>query len=205
MNKKSSNQWLSRHVSDVYVKKAQADGYRSRAAYKLLEIQEKDRLLKPGMTVVDLGAAPGGWVQVAAGIVGDKGKVVAVDLLPMDPFEDVTFIQGDFREDDVYEQLLQVLGGKKVDLVISDMAPNISGVKGVDMPRAFYLSELVLAFSQEVLKPGGDMLVKVFQGEGIDQYRADMQKNFAKLLTRKPDSSRKESREIYLLGKNLVV
>lgn len=196
---------MQRHVSDVYVQQAQKDGYRSRAAYKLLEIQEKDRLFRPGMRVVDLGAAPGGWVQVVSRLIGDSGTLVAMDILPMDPFEDVVFIQGDFREQAVYDQLLEVLDGEQVDVVISDIAPNLSGVKSADQARAMHLAELVLDFSKQVLRPGGDMLVKVFQGEGMDQYRKDVQQAFAKLLTRKPDSSRSESREFYILGKNRIV
>jgi len=203
--KKKNSNWMQRHVSDVYVQQAQKDGYRSRAAYKLLEIQEKDRLFRPGMRVVDLGAAPGGWVQVVSRLIGDSGTLVAMDILPMDPFEDVVFIQGDFREQAVYDQLLEVLDGEQVDVVISDIAPNLSGVKSADQARAMHLAELVLDFSKQVLRPGGDMLVKVFQGEGMDQYRKDVQQAFAKLLTRKPDSSRSESREFYILGKNRIV
>ncbi|MDH5300451.1 MAG: 23S rRNA (uridine(2552)-2'-O)-methyltransferase RlmE [Gammaproteobacteria bacterium] len=205
MAKKKNSNWMQRHVSDVYVQQAQKDGYRSRAAYKLLEIQEKDRLFRPGMRVVDLGAAPGGWVQVVSRLIGDSGTLVAMDILPMDPFEDVVFIQGDFREQAVYDQLLEVLDGEQVDVVISDIAPNLSGVKSADQARAMHLAELVLDFSKQVLRPGGDMLVKVFQGEGMDQYRKDVQQAFAKLLTRKPDSSRSESREFYILGKNRIV
>jgi len=196
---------MDRHLKDSYVQQAQKEGYRSRAAFKLLEIQEKDKLFKPGMRVVDLGAAPGGWVQVVSRLIGEDGTLVAMDILPMDPFEDVVFIQGDFREQEVYDQLLEVLGGEPVDVVISDIAPNLSGVRSADQARAMYLSELVLDFSKQVLRPGGDMLVKVFQGEGMDQYRKDVQQAFAKLLTRKPDSSRSESREFYILGKNRIV
>ncbi len=198
---KSSGNWLREHFDDVYVKKAQDDGWRSRAAYKLLEIQEKDKLIKPGMTIVDLGAAPGGWSQVAAKLAGDKGLVIASDILEMDPIAGVQFLQGDFREQDVYQQLLEIIENRPVDLVISDMAPNMSGMNAVDQPKAMYLCELALEMGQQVLKKNGDFLVKVFQGEGFDEYRKQLQQSFTKLITRKPDASRARSKEVYLLAK----
>lgn len=197
---KSSSRWLQRHVDDAYVHKAQQAGYRSRAAFKLLEINERDRILRSGMTVVDLGAAPGGWSQVAAAAVGSKGRVIALDILPMDSLADVTFIQGDFREQTVFDQLLSLVAPQAVHLVISDMAPNISGLKAVDQPRVMYLAELSLDMARKVLAPGGSLLVKVFQGEGIEDFRRELQSSFAKLATRKPKASRSESREVYLLA-----
>ena len=197
---KSSRQWLDRHFKDEYVKKAQQEGYRSRAAFKLLEIQERDRLLKPGQTVVDLGAAPGGWSQIAKQIVGAEGAVVALDILEMEPLQGVGFIQGDFREDGPLEQLTDVLAGRQVDLVISDMAPNVSGMSVVDQPRAIYLCELALDFAKQVLKPGGGLVVKVFQGEGFDQYIRDLRICFRQVVTRKPSASRSKSREVYLVA-----
>lgn len=199
---KSSRQWLDRHFNDEYVKRAQREGYRSRAVYKLLEIQERDRLLKPGQTVVDLGAAPGGWSQMAKQIVGSKGRVIALDILPMEPIAGVGFIEGDFRDDAVLQELRDLLQGQPVDLVISDMAPNISGMSAVDQPRAMYLCELALEFAREVLRPGGDLLVKVFQGEGFDQYYKELRASFKKVSTRKPKASRPKSREVYLLAGN---
>lgn len=198
---KSSRQWLKDHFDDVYVKQAQKAGYRSRAVYKLLEIQEKDHILKRGMTVVDLGAAPGGWSQVASHIVGASGKVVALDILPMDSLAHVEIIQGDFTEPSVFEQLLEVLGGQEVDLVMSDMAPNISGIKVVDQPRAMYLAELALDMAQNVLRNNGDFLVKVFQGSGFDNYIKVLRSLFNKVVTRKPKASKSNSREVYLLAR----
>jgi len=197
---KSSRQWLDRHFNDEYVKRAQREGYRSRAAYKLMEIQQRDRLLKPGQTVVDLGAAPGGWSQMARHIVGAKGRVVALDILPMDPLPDVDFIEGDFREAEVLQALRDLLQDDVVDLVISDMAPNVSGVSAVDQPRSIYLCELALEFARGVLRPGGSFLVKVFQGEGFDQYYKELHSSFEKVVTRKPKASRPKSREVYLLA-----
>jgi 23S rRNA (uridine2552-2'-O)-methyltransferase len=202
---KSSGRWLQEHFDDEYVKKAQKDGYRSRAVYKLLEIDEKDHLLKPGMTVVDLGAAPGSWSEVAVQRVGEKGRVIALDVLPMDSLPGVTFIQGDFREERPYKALLEALGGSQVDLVMSDMAPNISGMKAVDQPRAMYLAELALELARKVLKPGGDLLVKAFNGEGIDAYKQELRKDFKKLIVRKPRASRPRSSEIYLLARGYNV
>ena len=187
---KSSGRWLQEHFDDEYVKKAQKDGYRSRAVYKLLEIDEKDQLLKPGMTVVDLGAAPGSWSELAAQRVGEKGRVIALDILPMDSLPGVKFIQGDFREEGPYNALLEALGDSQVDLVMSDMAPNISGMKAVDQPRAMYLAELALELARKVLKPGGDLLVKAFNGEGIDAFKQELRKDFKLLIVRKPKASR---------------
>ncbi len=199
---KSSSRWLREHFDDPYVKKAQQEGYRSRAAYKLIEIQEKDRILRPGMTVLDLGAAPGGWSQIAADYVGDHGIVIASDILPMDSLPGVTFIEGDFREEAVFTQLLEIIGDQGVDLVISDMAPNMSGTRAVDQPRAMFLVELALDMATRVLRPGGDFLVKVFQGEGFDALRKTTQQHFHKLQTRKPDASRARSHETYWLARD---
>ncbi len=202
---KSSQNWLKRHFDDHYVKEAQKAGYRSRAVFKLLEIQEKDKILRPGLVVVDLGAAPGGWSQIAAPIVvgrGDKGGgVIAMDILDIEPLKDVTFIQGDFAEQDVHDQLVVTLNGRAVDLVMSDMAPNISGMKAVDQPRAMYLAELALDFVRSTLKPGGDFVTKLFQGEGFDAYLKDVRSVFDKVLVRKPKASRPKSREVYLLAR----
>lgn len=198
---KTSHRWLKEHFDDPYVKMAQRDGYRSRASYKLLEIQEKDRILRPGMTVVDLGAAPGGWSQVTSRVIGDKGTLIASDILPMDSIPDVTFIQGDFTEDAVFAQLLAAIGENPVDLVISDMAPNMSGLPAVDMPRAMFLCELALDLCTRVLRPGGDFLIKIFQGEGFDTYLKMVRENFEKVQMRKPLSSRDRSREQYLLAR----
>jgi len=198
---KSSKRWLKEHFDDYYVQKAQREGWRSRAVYKLQEIDEKDRLFKPGMIVVDLGAAPGGWSQWATHRIGEKGHVYALDILPVEPFAGVTFIQGDFREDAVYQQLLGALAGRAVDLVMSDMAPNMSGNAAVDIPRAMYLAELAVDFADQALKPGGDLLLKVFQGEGFDQLVRDLRQKYAKVVTRKPKASRPRSREVYLLAR----
>jgi len=197
----SSQQWLQRHVADEYVKRAQADGYRSRAAYKLLEINDRDHLLHSGQVVVDLGATPGGWCQVAVKKVGGKGQVFGLDILPMSSIAGVNFIQGDFREDEVMEELLSALENQPVDLVLSDMAPNITGLKAVDQSKSMYLTELALDFSRQTLKPGGDFLVKTFQGEGFDEYSREMKKCFTKVVVRKPKASRPQSREVYLLGR----
>ena len=199
---KSSHQWMQRHVNDEYVKRSIKDGYRSRAAYKLLEIQDKDKIIKPGQVVVDLGAAPGGWCQVAAAITGDKGRVIGLDLLPIDAMVDVELLQGDFREESVLQQLMDSLDGREVDVVISDMAPNISGVAAVDLPRAMYLCELALDFCRQVLKPGGSFICKVFHGEGFDDYIRDARSSFSRAVTRKPKASRPKSREVYLVGTN---
>ena len=195
-----SREWMREHLEDPFVKRAHKDGYRSRAAYKLLEVNEKYHIIKPGMTVVDLGAAPGSWSQIAGKIVGSKGIVVASDILEMDALSDVTFIQGDFREQEVFDELLKILDGRKVDVVISDMAPNTSGNTGVDQPRMIYLCELALDFSSRVLGPKGQFLVKVFQGEGFDEFRKSFVDTFDVLKTVKPAASRARSKEVYLLG-----
>ncbi len=192
---------MKEHFDDQYVKKSQQDGYRSRASFKLLEINEKDKLIKPGMKVVDLGAAPGGWSQVAAKLIGDNGTIVASDILEMAPLPGVRFVQGDFTEQDVYEEILSEIGDMKADLVISDMAPNMSGNTASDQPQAMYLVELALEMATIVLRPGGNFLVKVFQGEGFDDYLKSMKSEFASVITRKPDASRARSREVYLLGR----
>jgi 23S rRNA (uridine2552-2'-O)-methyltransferase len=202
---KSSRQWLDRHFSDDYVKRAQRDGYRSRAVFKLMEIQDKDHLIRTGMRVVDLGAAPGGWSQLARRLVGEQGQVFALDILAMDSIPGVHFIQGDFREPEPLEALHQALAGNQVDLVISDMAPNVTGIASVDQPRAMYLCELALDFAREVLRPGGGMLVKVFQGEGFDQYLQELRAAFGRVVSRKPKASRAKSREIYLVAGNFKI
>ena len=198
---KTSLGWLKEHFNDPYVKKAQKDGYRSRASYKLLEIQEKYRLIRPGMSVIDLGAAPGGWSQVTSRLIGGQGRLIASDILEMDSIPDVTFIQGDFSQDEVLAQILEAVGNSHVDLVISDMAPNMSGTPAVDMPKAMFLCELALDLATRVLKPGGDFLIKIFQGEGFDVYLKDARKKFDKVQMLKPDSSRDRSREQYMLGR----
>jgi 23S rRNA (uridine2552-2'-O)-methyltransferase len=198
---KSSNQWLQEHFHDEYVKMAQQQGWRSRAVFKLIEIQEKDQLIKPGMNVIDLGAAPGGWSQYVRQILGRKNKIVALDILPMTPLEGVSFIEGDFREEAVLDQLFQVLEEAPVSVVLSDMAPNMSGNKGVDLPRAIYLCELALDTARTVLMPGGSFLVKVFQGEGFDEYFRDVSSSFSKVVVRKPKASRPRSNEVYILAK----
>jgi len=198
---KSSNNWLSEHVNDHYVKRAQIDGYRTRASYKLLELIEKDKLVRSAMTVIDLGSAPGGWSQVVAPLVGSKGRVIASDILPMDAIADVDFVQGDFTEDEVFEQIMSLVGDAPVDLVISDMAPNISGVNAADQASSMYLVELALDMARQVLKPKGNFVAKVFQGEGYDEYLKDVRSSFDKVLIRKPDASRPRSREVYFVGK----
>ncbi|MCV2401565.1 23S rRNA (uridine(2552)-2'-O)-methyltransferase RlmE [Marinomonas sp. C2222] len=198
---KSSNSWMKEHFDDKYVKKSQQDGYRSRASYKLLEINDKDKLFRPKMRVVDLGAAPGGWSQIATKLVGDHGTVIASDILEMAPLPGVTFVQGDFTEQSVYEEILSKMGDEKADLVISDMAPNMSGNSSADQPQAMYLVELALDMASQVLRPGGNFLVKVFQGEGFEEYLKVMRTQFSSVVTRKPDASRARSREIYLLGR----
>lgn len=197
---KTSKQWMREHINDPYVQQAQKDGYRSRAAYKLLEIDERDHLLKAGMVVVDLGATPGGWSQVAANKVGEKGKVIALDLLPLVPIPRVEFILGDFREDSVLAELEAKLGGKQIGIVISDMAPNISGIDLSDQARSIYLAELALEFAVQHLKPGGAFLVKVFHGVGFEDYVKVMRKHFARVVSRKPRASRDRSNEVYMLG-----
>ena len=197
---KSSKTWLKEHFDDEYVRRSQQDGYRSRAIYKLIEIDEKDRLLKPGMTVVDLGAAPGGWSEYCVKKLGKNGTIVALDILPMEPIDGVAIVEGDFREDAVFEELMAIIGNEKSDLVISDMAPNISGMGSVDMPRAYHLCELALDLARQVLKPGGALLVKLFQGEGFEAYSKELKASFSKVVMRKPKASRARSREIYALA-----
>ncbi|MCX2898633.1 23S rRNA (uridine(2552)-2'-O)-methyltransferase RlmE [Pseudomonas mandelii] len=197
---KTSLKWLQRHVNDPYVKQAQKDGYRSRASYKLLEVQEKYKLIRPGMSVVDLGAAPGGWSQVTSRLIGGQGRLIASDILEMDSIPDVTFIQGDFTEDKVLAEILEAVGNSQVDLVISDMAPNMSGTPEVDMPKAMFLCELALDLAARILKPGGNFVIKVFQGEGFDAYVKDARQKFDKVQMIKPDSSRGSSREQYMLA-----
>ncbi|MFL0805021.1 MAG: 23S rRNA (uridine(2552)-2'-O)-methyltransferase RlmE [Agarilytica sp.] len=201
---KSSNRWLQEHFNDNYVKSSQGDGYRSRASYKLIELDKKDQLLKRGMAVVDLGAAPGGWSQVAIEKVGDSGSVLASDILSMDPIAGVTFVEGDFTEESVLNTLLETLGEAKADLVISDMAPNMSGIAEIDQPQSMYLVELALDMARQVLKPGGTMLAKVFQGEGFDEYMKDCRRSFKKVVIRKPDASRARSREVYIVAKQFI-
>lgn len=197
----TSKRWLKEHFDDSYVQRAQRDGYRSRACYKLLEINEKDRLFKPGMTVIDLGCAPGGWCQVAVELVGDHGRVIGSDILPMDGLAGVDFVQGDFTEQQVFDSIMDLLDGSPVDLVISDMAPNMSGMAAVDQPQSMYLVELALDMAKRVLKPDGVFLAKVFQGEGFEDYIRDMRSCFRSVVSRKPAASRARSREVYQLGK----
>lgn len=198
---KSSKAWLKEHEDDLYVRQSRAEGYRSRAAYKLLELHEKDRLFKPGMAVVDLGAAPGGWSQVAVKLVQPGGMVLATDILPMDTLEGVEFIQGDFTEQSCYDALLERLGERRLDLVISDMAPNISGMAEIDQPRVMHLVELAVDFAESTLSPGGSLLMKVFQGEGFEDLLQKLRTDYSKVLSRKPDASRSRSREVYLLAR----
>jgi len=199
---KSSARWLQEHFADPYVKRAREEGYRSRAVYKLKEIQAKDLLLKPGMTVVELGAAPGGWTQFVAQMVGEKGRVIALDSLPMASLPGVEFIQGDFCEQPVLDQLLAVLADQRVDLVISDMAPNTTGIKAVDQPRQIYLAELAVDLAKRCLKPGGDLLVKAFQCQGFEALLNELRNGFVSVVIRKPKSSRSRSPEFYLLARN---
>jgi len=199
---KSSSRWLAEHFADEYVKRAQAEGWRSRAVFKLEEIQRKDRLIKPGMRIIDLGAAPGGWSQYAARQLQGRGMLLASDILPMEPLPGVEFVQGDFTEEPVFEQLTGLLAGQPVDLVLSDMAPNISGNQAIDQPRAMYLAELALDFAQRVLGPEGALLVKVFQGTGFPEYMKALRAHFGTVVTRKPRSSRARSREVYLLARS---
>ncbi len=199
---KSNKSWIHEHINDAYVLAARADGWRSRAAFKLLQIDEKDHLLRPGMCVVDLGAAPGSWSQYAASRVGAGGRVYALDLLPMTTIVGVEFIQGDFREAEVLARLESSLAGRKVDLVLSDMAPNLSGIADSDQARMAHLAELALDFAQRHLKTGGDMLLKLFQGAGYMELRVQMQQAFEKVQTRKPEASRGRSAESYVLARN---
>ncbi len=201
MKSKSSKQWLQEHFDDEFVQRAKKEGYRARAAYKLLELQAKDRLIEPGMTIVDLGAAPGSWSQVASKLLKNKGKIFALDILPMEPLEGVDFIEGDFTEQGVFDALLSTLDGKKIDLVLSDMAPNISGISVSDQAKAMYLVDLAVDFSKRVLKQGGCLVVKVFQGEGFDSVLKELRANFKRVCVRKPKASRARSREVYFVAK----
>jgi 23S rRNA (uridine2552-2'-O)-methyltransferase len=198
---KSSKRWLHEHFDDHYVKMAQRQGLRSRSAFKLLELQEKYQLIRPGMTVVDLGAAPGGWCQVAVPLVGESGRVIALDILEMEPIAGVEFIRGDFTEDEPLQALESLLDGEKADLVLSDMAPNMSGMAAIDQAKAMYLAELALEFVREHLKPGGDYVVKLFQGTDFDGYVRGVRSLFEKVQVRKPKASRPRSREVYLLAR----
>ena len=200
---RTSKGWMREHVNDPYVLLAKKEGYRSRAAYKLMELDERDHLLRPGMTVVDLGAAPGGWTQVAAKKIGPSGVLVAFDILPMDPVRGAIFIQGDFREDAAITMLDEAMAGRPVDLVISDIAPNISGIGVSDQAHSMHLAELALEFAVHHLKPGGAFVVKVFQGEGFDAYVREMRVHFTQVTVRKPKASRDRSAEVYMLGKGL--
>ncbi|MCK5896237.1 MAG: 23S rRNA (uridine(2552)-2'-O)-methyltransferase RlmE [Cocleimonas sp.] len=204
---KSSNAWLQEHFDDEYVKKSQQDGYRSRAVYKLEEIQQKERLIKPNMNIIDLGAAPGGWSQYAVKLVGKKGRVIASDILDIDPLPFVEFIKGDFTEQSILDEILGVLEkegtrNNKLDVVISDMAPNISGVESIDLPRSIYLCELALALARDVLKPKGSLVVKLFQGQGSDEYLRDVRRSFRQVKIRKPKASRARSKEVYVIAKD---
>jgi len=198
---KSSAEWLRRHVNDPFVKQAQLDGYRSRSAYKLVELNEKDRLIKPGMRVLDLGSAPGGWSQVAGKLVGKKGRVLATDILPMDPIPNVDFIQGDFTDEAIVAQLLDWLGGGRFDLIISDIAPNLCGIDSADQAGSMYFLELALDTVRKTLKPGANFAAKMFQGSGSDDYVKDLRTSFEKVLIRKPAASRAQSREVYIVAK----
>lgn len=204
MTKSKNRSWIQRHVKDPYVKQSQVDGFRSRASYKLLEIVEKDRLIRSGMTVVDLGSSPGGWSQVASSLVGPSGSVVALDILPMDPVSGVEFIQGDFTEDPTWGRLQQLVKNKWVDLVISDMAPNISGIKSIDQARWLNLAELALDFARQHLTKDGGFLVKCFEGEGAQDYRENMKSSFQRVIRRKPKASRDRSSEFFLVGLNKI-
>lgn len=198
--KSSSRAWLKEHHDDLFVQRAQREGYRSRAVYKLLEINEKDQILRSGMSVLDLGSAPGGWSQVAGQIVGDHGKVVASDILPMDAVPDVVFVQGDFTEQETYDRLMAELAKRRLDVVLSDMAPNMSGLTEVDQPRAMYLVELATELACRALAPGGTFATKVFQGEGFEEWFRQIRAGFDRVVTRKPAASRPRSREVYIVA-----
>ena len=202
---KSSQRWLKEHFSDRFVKQSKEEGYRSRAVYKLTEIQKRDEIIKPGMTVIDLGAAPGSWSQLISRWIGEKGYLIALDILPMDPIPGVDFIQGDFREEDIFEKLLKAAHSKKVDIIVSDIAPNTSGVPSVDQPRAMYLAELSLELAKKILKPRGSLVVKVFQGEGSESFLKLLKTSFKTVTVRKPDASRDRSREYYLVAKGFMI
>ena len=197
---KTSKSWMTEHVNDPFVQRAKSEGWRARAAYKLMEIDDKDKLIRPGIVVVDLGAAPGSWSQVAHKRVGESGRVFALDLLPMEPIAGVEFMQGDFHDEEFVERFEEMLGDRRVDLVMSDIAPNISGIPSSDQARSIYLAELALDFAQKHLAVGGRFLVKVFQGEGFEAFRKQMESSFKSVLVRKPQASRGRSSEVYLLG-----
>jgi len=199
---KSSHRWLRSHFDDEFVKHARREGFRSRAVYKLDEIQHKDRILKPGMTIVDLGAAPGGWSQYAARVLRGQGRIIAMDILPMEPLDGVEFLQGDFREDEMLEGLMVIIDDRAIDLVMSDMAPNISGMEAVDQPRSMYLAELAVDFAAQVLREGGDLLFKAFQGEGFDDLVKLLRGQYRQVRIRKPKASRPRSREVYVLARH---
>jgi len=205
VRRSGSKRWLQQQSKDLYVKKAQQSHYRTRAVYKLIEIDQKDQLISQGQTVVDLGAAPGSWSQYVSEQVGAQGKVIAIDILPIKPIDNVLFLKGDFTEQTVYDQCLKLLQGRNVDLVISDMAPNLSGIKSRDQTRSMMLAELTSEFAYKVLKPGGSMLTKVFQGEGVDIFRKDLKQHFQKIVTRKPAASRGHSREFYVLARTFAL
>ena len=192
---------MARHVSDPFVKKAQLEGYRSRSAYKLIELNEKDRLIKPAMRIMDLGSAPGGWSQVAGKLVGAKGRVLATDILPMEPIKNVDFVQGDFTDEKVVAELLEWLGGGKFDLIISDIAPNITGIDSADQASSMYFLDLALDTVRQTLKPGATFVAKMFQGSGSDDYVKELRTSFEKVLIRKPAASRAQSREVYIVAK----
>ena len=198
---KSSSAWLQRHVNDPYVKQAQKDGFRSRSAYKLIELNVKDKLIRPGMRIMDLGAAPGGWSQVAGRLVGEKGRVLATDILPMDPLKNVDFIQGDFTDAAIVQRLLAWLEGAKFDLVVSDIAPNITGIDSADQASSMYFLDLALDTVRVALKPGATFVAKMFQGAGSDDYLRQLRASFDKVLIRKPAASRPKSREVYIVAK----
>lgn len=198
---KSSARWLAEHADDEYVRRARREGWRSRAVYKLEEIQQRERLLRPGIRCVDLGAAPGGWSQFAARLLAGNGRIVATDILPMDAIPGVEFVQGDFREPLVLDEVLAKVGSDRVDLVLSDMAPNMAGIDAVDQPRSMHLAELALEFADRVLVPGGDLLVKLFQGEGFDEFIRAARQRYGRVGTKKPKASRPRSAEIYLLAR----
>ena len=205
---KSNRAWIERHINDPFVKRSRAEGYRARSVYKLIELNDKEKLLKPGFTVFELGAAPGSWTQVVREKMSNKngdvnGKIIAMDILPMDPIDGVTFLQGDFREQEVADKLAEILDGEKVDVVLSDMAPNLSGIPAADAARCLLLNELALEFCLDHLKPNGVFVTKVFQGSGFSQYVEALKKNFQKVLTRKPEASRDSSAEVYLVARNL--
>ena len=199
---KSSKRWLNEHFKDNYVQQAQKDGFRSRAVYKLEELNQKDKLVRPDMRIIDLGAAPGGWSQWLSQVLQGRAKVIATDILPMDSLPDVTFIQGDFREQDVLDEIIGATDDEGIDLVLSDMAPNMSGMDAIDQPKSMYLAELALDLATQVLRPHGSFVVKVFQGEGFDPYLAECRNNFKNVKVRKPSASRGRSREVYIVAKD---